>query len=280
MLFTEAQLGTNPLSILDEATYLTQEESMIRPQTIPIMEVARIGRVQIPFYALNQLAEWNGCRIAESVSIVCESNGIDPLKAVVSMAEEEVILYPEIAKEIGNIVVIPISEHDEVYQFCEDCIDAYAKSGEEVYLESIFDKDLENPSDGIIDDVKDTAWGIKHHMTTKNVPGRIKNLAKRHPYRTGIVVNQLAYPFGIPIQAYGSAKRIHQIYRKFKNRPRSVIAKKIASLRKLYATWLYRAQIERDDKTAGMMKTIATNIMILIDKLLGLLQKGADKLMG
>ena len=56
MLFTESQLGArNAFDILDEAVYLNKNEAIIRPQTIPVMEVARLGIVQIPFAMLKLL---------------------------------------------------------------------------------------------------------------------------------------------------------------------------------------------------------------------------------
>ena len=283
MLFTESQLGTgNAFSILDEATYLTQSEGQIQPQTVPVMEVSRLGVVQIPFYAINELAESNGCGLLEAAVAVCEADGIDPQNAVISMTEEEVILYPDVVQEVGSVIVAPISSQDEVYQFCEACIDAYAESGSEEYLNAILNEVEwgEGPLQGPITGLKDKLWGIKHHMTTENIPGRIKNVIKRNPYKTSVALmyatNGAAFPIAGPLQLYGTVNSIQKLYRKFKNRPKSVIAKKIASLRKLYETWLHRAKIERDDKTAGVMKTIATNIMMLIDKLLAFLQRKAD----
>lgn len=282
MLFTESQLGTNPLAILDEATYLTQEESLIKPQTVPIMESSRLGVVRIPFYAIEGLAESQGLGLLEAASLVCQVDGIDPSTVVIEMAEEEAILNPTISEEVGCIVVSPIPTHDEVYQFCEACIDAYAESGDEQYLSAILEEPNwgEGPLMGPIAGIKDRIWGIKHHMMTKNVGGRIKNVIIRNPVGAGGVINGVVPGIGVPLQLYGSAKAVQKVYRKFKNRPRSVVAKKIASLRKLYEVWLHRAKIERDDKTAGLMKTIATNIMLLIDKLLELIQRGADKVAG
>ena len=282
MLFTESQLGTgNAFSILDEATYLTQSEGQIQPQTVPVMEVSRLDVVQIPFYAINELAESNGCGLLEAAAAVCSADGIDPQNAVISMTEEEVILYPDVVQEIGSVIVAPISSQDEVYQFCEACIDAYAESGSEEYLNAILNEVEwgEGPLQGPIAGLKDKLWGIKHHMTTKNIPGRIKNVIKRNPYKTSVgllYASGATTPIALPLQFYGTAKGIQKIYKKFRNRPKSVIAKKIASLRKLYETWLHRAKIEQDDKTAGVMKTIATNIMMLIDKLLAFLQRKAD----
>jgi hypothetical protein len=99
---------------------------------------------------------------------------------------------------------------------------------------------------------------------------------RRNPTRAGIALS--GTPVGPVLALYGGAKNVQRVYNKFKNRPRNVIAKKIAALRKLYEKWLHRAKIERDDKTAGVIKHVCTNIMLIIDKLLELMQKGANKL--
>ena len=274
MLFTESQLGANNVfSILDEATYLTQSESQIQPQTVPVMEVSRLGVVQIPFYAINELADSNGCGLLEAAAAVCSADGIDPQNAVISMTEEEVILYPDAVREVGSIVVSPISSQDETYQFCEACIDSYVETGDEQCLTAIL-------QEGIIDDLE---WQGSHELKAALTGNAIRaglNKIKRNPAKAawGAALATAASPISGPLAAYGTYKGIQHVYKKYKNRPKSVIAKKIASLRKLYSKWLERAKIERDDRTAGILKRIATNIMLLIDKLLELLQKGADKI--
>ena len=55
-----------------------------------------------------------------------------------------------------------------------------------------------------------------------------------------------------------------------------MISKKIASLRKVYAKWLQRANNAVEDREAGLAKRIAAKIMNIIDGLLKLLQNKAD----
>ena len=195
------------------------------------------------------------------------------------MTEEEVILCPHIVQEIGRIVVAPISSQDEVYQLCEAVVNAYFDNGDSSCLEMLL-------QEGLMDGDSELAWTLRHHATTKNIPLRLKNVIKRNPSQTSralIPIALAASPVAaVPISFYSmyeDVKAIHKLYKQYKDRPKSFIAKKIASLRRLYEVWLHRAKIEKDDKTAGLMKTIATNIMILIDKLLEHLQRGADKIM-
>ena len=286
MLFTESNLTTNGLHILNEGISITEQESFLHPSTIPISEVSRLNTVQIPYNTLLTFAEENGYSFQESLSMIAEAHDLNIENLSVCIQEEDIILDPDLINEFSNIIISPISSNDEIYQLCEETINAYVESEDEKYLLSLLEEPNwgEGPLQNPIAGAKDKFWGIKHHMTTKNPIGRIKNVIKRNPYKAGTAIAMAAGPIGtIPasaLQLYGGAKSIQRIYKKFKNRPRSVIAKKIASLRKLYETWLHRAKIEKDDKTAGVLKTIATNIMLLIDKLLELLQKGADKLSG
>lgn len=60
MLFTEAQLQPRGLDLLDEAVYLTEEEVIVKPQTVPILESSNLQAYHIPYYAIEALAESNG----------------------------------------------------------------------------------------------------------------------------------------------------------------------------------------------------------------------------
>ena len=62
----------------------------------------------------------------------------------------------------------------------------------------------------------------------------------------------------------------------YKNRPKSVIAKKIASFRALYAKVMHRFQNASDSGIKNRLKHVAAKILETIDKLLGFLQRKAD----
>ena len=63
-------------------------------------------------------------------------------------------------------------------------------------------------------------------------------------------------------------------YKQYKNKPRSVIAKRIAALRGIYKKFMINAQ--RNPKKANVFKRIAAKILSVIDKLLHYLQNKAD----
>ena len=286
MLFTESQLGaSNAFGILDEATYLTQSESQIRPQTIPVMEVARLGIVQIPFYAISELADSNGCGLLEAVAAVCSADGIDPQNAVVSMTESEVILYPEIAQELSNIVVSPISESDPVYQLCEAVVEAFMESNDESVFDELFTEGtigakLKWFGRGITQSASDKTSFLLHPMKT------IRDRRADHTYDTRYKFN-VNNTDSVKANAEGRVKALanapHKFLGKiidnldsFKHKPRNVIAKKIASLRKIYSKFMERSQRYIDDERASVFRRAAFYITKAIDKLLGWLQDKAN----
>lgn len=63
---------------------------------------------------------------------------------------------------------------------------------------------------------------------------------------------------------------------KYKNQPRSVIAKRIASLRHIYADFLTRAKAAPNEGVKNKLKKVAAKILEAIDKLLAFLQRKAD----
>ena len=58
MLFTENDLNyVNALDLLEEATYLSEDESIINPATIPVKEVKRLGYGVVRFDDVDKLSE-------------------------------------------------------------------------------------------------------------------------------------------------------------------------------------------------------------------------------
>ena len=119
MLFMESDLNiNNGLAMLEEATYLSENESLINPATIPVKEVSRLGYGVVRFDDVDKLSEDYG-----------------PEYLAVSVPEEDIIAYPEIVNELANIVVQPLSEYDPEYQYVAECVSAWIESGDEEYLE-------------------------------------------------------------------------------------------------------------------------------------------------
>jgi len=143
MLFTESELQTqiNPFSILDNAVYLTEEEAMVRPQTVSIMENSRLQAYVIDFNGVRQLAESFGLDYLDAAVAVAESDGIDIADACIAIDESDLIEDPELAN-LGAVVVRPLSELDEEFQFCLEAIDAYIDTDDETYLDAILEETI------------------------------------------------------------------------------------------------------------------------------------------
>mgnify|MGYP007069954024 CR=1 FL=1 len=341
MLFTEAQLRANhnPLAILDEATYLTEEEARIHPSTIPVME-SPLGVWKVPYHPLEELCEDHGVGLVEAFATICEMNGIDPSIATLAIDEADLIEYPELVNESIPFVVAPISDYDPIYQMYEAAIEEYMETLDDSLLESSLDVNSDMSGSTIFNLLHQKFGSIRKRgldavlkATTKSQVDRAnqamqdeinaagnkaqdalqRGIAKKQAkldqnrqqrananppqggsggsstnsgggsgrgglgrgiVKAGLIATGLAAG-GTAVAAaggYGAYKAI-QAYR---NKPRSVIAKKIASLRKLYAKTMHNFKNASDSGLKNRLKHVAGKILEAIDKLLGFLQRKAD----
>ena len=187
---------------------------------------------------------------------------------------------------------LALTDDDPIYQFCEECINSYAESGDEIYCNAILSEDIAHKLKRIVRQNKGkVAVGgallgtiANGAYTTKNIIGNIKDWDDDRLDNETVVKKLLGNAaagtgrqiglFGLG--AYGVGTGTKSYINKFRDRPKSVIAKKIASLRKIYSKWLQKANNAVEDREAGLAKRVAVKIMNLIDGLLNLLQKKAD----
>lgn len=80
---------------------------------------------------------------------------------------------------------------------------------------------------------------------------------------------------GTALAAYGGYKGVQKLVQMAKDRPKSWIGKKIASLRKIYTKWMSAAEKTSDKTNSSLIKNAAHKILTVIDKLLAILQKNA-----
>jgi hypothetical protein len=258
MLIKENSLikQSNILDKLNEAVYLDESEATTQPVTIPVREMSRFGEgyTMVRFADVERLAEDSQVSYMDAVAAIAEASEVDVDKMTIAVDEATIIESPEVLGELANVVVAPISDNDAVYQFCEAVTDAYLESGDESILEAVLDE-------GTIADIKDAVkWSAKATKKSYQTHG------VKAPY----------YNFKANTKA--DIRSIKGLYDKFKDRPRNVIAKKIASLRKIYSTWMEKAKMEKDAKIASVFKKAALALMTVIDKLLQVMQRGANKL--
>ena len=72
-----------------------------------------------------------------------------------------------------------------------------------------------------------------------------------------------------------AALGLHAI-NQYRNKPKSVIAKRIAALRNVYSKFMRDAQGAPNEGIKNRLKNIAAKILGVIDKLMAFLQKKAD----
>ena len=129
MLFTESQLQMvgNPMAVLNEATYLNEDEAIIRPQTIPVSENSRIGAYTVRFDDVHRLAENHGVDYVSAMVAIAESAGIDPVYLKVAVDEAEIICDPEVITALpeASVVVAPLSESSLAFQYVTECINLW-----------------------------------------------------------------------------------------------------------------------------------------------------------
>ena len=92
---------------------------------------------------------------------------------------------------------------------------------------------------------------------------RTINWIKNNKLKTGLGVAAASAAIGGGIYAY----------KQYKNKPKSVIGKRIAALRNIYRKYMLSAQ--KNPSKAGIFKKIAAKILSVIDKLMGYLQNAA-----
>lgn len=186
--------------------------------------------------------------------------------------------------------------------FCEECLKTYIETNREEYFDCILNEDLYHKAKRILRQNKgkiavgasllgtigniaytgnqvgqDAVKGVQNIDSTDDELEKIGHAASATANIIGHGLKGGARQVGLlGVGAYGVGTGTRHYINQFKNRPKSVISKKIASLRKVYAKWLQRANNAVEDREAGISKRIAAKIMNIIDGLLKLLQDKAD----
>ena len=141
MVFTESQLSYNfngynvldeAFAIMDEAVYLTEEESLLSPVAVPIVENSRIGMPIVNFADVERISEENGISYNEAVESIAYANDLDDI--AVAVPDYKLIIDPNIINEMNNVVLTPLPENDIVGSFTEECLDCWVESGDVNYL--------------------------------------------------------------------------------------------------------------------------------------------------
>lgn len=107
MLFTESQLNIfNPFDILNNAVYLTEEESMTSIQTVPVIQNEYYNVNMVDFKDIERITEEYDCDIIDAMSAIIESDNLNPELTTIVVDEADFILNADILGE--NVIIRPI----------------------------------------------------------------------------------------------------------------------------------------------------------------------------
>ncbi len=335
MLFTESQLrmNGNPMAVLNEATYLDENEALIRPQTIPIAENSRIGAYTVRFDDVHRLAESHGVSYIDAVVAIAESSGVDPAHLKVAVDEAEIIADPDVVLSLpeNGVVVAPLSEQNLIYKYVLECINLWNQMPDtdeadqalaealinDTYLEqflteastanatsgstngpSFFSKAGEAIKGGVgkvgdffTRDFKKAGqnWNNANKVSEKllgrrNTQGQIDldnstnvKMLKAAGQNVGAAAGHAVKgigKIGLTAGAIGGVILGAKKLLGAKDQPKSVIAQKIASLRKVYQSWMQKAQ-QGGPGVGDKIKQAAAKLLSIIDALMQKMQHAA-----
>lgn len=343
------------LDYLDEQVYLTEEESLISPYQIPIISLNEQNFVHFDY--IKQLSS-DESSIESILDTLTETHNLDNLS--IALPEYELLVNPFLIESNINFELLPISEDSIAYQFCEACIDAFAESGDESWLDLLLEgpindifinankarEEIQNARAGgnsnqeYENDIREKYTRANAQVVSQGMKDAIKaNVAKQNTpptqptpkqdpeksapkasfFQKGIKTIRNA-PKHVQVKyqrlgrdvsqgwekegvsgvgkalwknkgtvaataavggAAGLALKKFVDYRKrvaweAKNKPRTWLAKKIASLRSIYQKYLARARAARDKGQASIFQKVASTILGIIDALMRRLQNAVN----
>lgn len=175
--------------VVDSCQYLTEEESMIDPTMISIVENTRLGLDIIKVEDLVDYATSTGqYGFHEAVNDICLANNVDPNTIAFSVSDVAVLEDTELAdtvykiQESGySVFATPISSNDIVYQVTEAVVDIMTESygtcdenTADLLFEEFITYDLEHTlnESAVLDKVKSTTSDISKFIGNKYDSGK------------------------------------------------------------------------------------------------------------
>ena len=126
-------------SILDEATYLTQEESNLNLVTVPVLSLDK-GANLVDYDYLKQMVQEAGVDFRQARQAIAEVNGIDVSSLVTVIPDYELLVDPTIREDVGSYVLTPLPPDSDVYAFCEALVSLYEETGDESHLQELLEE--------------------------------------------------------------------------------------------------------------------------------------------
>lgn len=262
-------------SLIENATFVDTE--YVSTNTIPVIESE--DRYLIPFNNIYELSESTMKDYEDIIHAISEDHKIPIDSITVSIKEEDIILDPSLIDNFDSYVIESIGEQSFPYAYCALLAESYLESGDETYLNILCEDEIVELDEAS----KINKMGAKWYGWAKRHP---KLATAVTPTKANLIqsgINTVAGPLGIltfPVSTVYGIKQNIQMYKHLKkeaeHKPKSWIAKKVASLRKVYQKWLDLAKVERYRGQAGLIKRAAAKLLEVIDYLLKKLQNTAD----
>lgn len=302
--------------IINESVYLEEDESITPVEYVPVVENKRIGANVVKFEDIDRITEEYSVSYLDAMEAVAEANEISMDELAVAVPEWKIIANPSIVNELANVVLTPANSNSDAYLFCEACVESLFEDDEEsfqAYEDLLVEgrltrktaknkkRKLEDKVNDTLDNTEKTKVAVQNTQTPSS-PTPVQQQPKQaeapkaeekkeeKPQQTkavAAVTNQQqnsgpshtqTYPhMNFFAQGDGLGFDPNKIVQQADNQPKSWIAQKIASLRKLYQKWLKKANEEKDENKIGKIKNVARVILNAIDKLMAKLQNATDK---
>jgi hypothetical protein len=305
MLIKETKSSPSILEQLNEAVYLTQEESTISPAEITVRENSNLDCNTVLYEDVLRISDQYDCSLNEAIEKIAEANDIPSCLLAVDLKEDMAILYPEVVDEMYQVVISPMSENDPIGVYVESVVNEAIEKDDESIIESAF------LTEGTANKIANALIGAG----AAGVAGATYGFNKKAKHwqnlggKYGAELGQFRDPNAIDdrtdlmdlgkgsgiLMAIGggikvgdrTADKIGNLYDKYKNRPKNVIAKVIAKLRSVYEKVKNRMSREaesgksglfkKDSKVVNTLKKVAAKILTTIDKLMTAMQKTANQ---
>ena len=273
MIFTKKN-NKDYYNLIENSTFLDVES--LSTQEIPIRAIEPDNKYLVSFEDIYNFSESTMRDYNDILQLIAEEHNI-PNSFIVSIKEEDLILDPSLVDEFDSYVVKSINEQSFPYIYCTTLAESYLESGNEEFLNILCEDDIVDLNE--VSEINQAGakwygWAKRHPKLATVVTPTKANLQQQALNLTPLG------PLAFPINTYRGIKQNISMYRHLKkeaeHKPKSWIAKKIASLRKVYEKWLNLAKVERYRDQAGLIKRAATKLLEVIDYLLKKLQNKAD----
>ena len=283
MLITESQLGTgfgrSGMSLLENMSYLTEEESQYHAAMVPVVENARIGANVVALEDIMKFAESNGIEdLGYALSCVCEASGIEANTIVFSVQETSVIADAEVAsltRDIMNegvaIAAVPISERHPASILAEAAVNRLINTGDSSLLEAYVNDDLSvfaEDGEGVLNapvKPRDRMSAEKYEQQQKGAAQQKEGEFNAHYANSKTGPDGKPNPnYAAPANVEATESMLEKLKKNAVNKPRDWVAAKIASLNAKMRDVINAANAASPDKK-GILLTIKKKLAQAIE---------------